>query len=167
MKNIETERLIITAFDLRYLKEYYEGFDAEITEYQYPNPFETEDDARQVLQQFIDMMNRGEMLFMAVLTKDNVFAGSIEVHGLMEEQPEIGLWIKKKFQNRGYAYEALSQVMEMASRDFHKEWYIYEADIRNKGSIKLAEKFIYRKVGFDEFTTGTGKELKLQKYIIR
>lgn len=167
MKIIQTDRLIITPFDLKSLKDYYDGFDADITKYQYPDPFETESDARKLLQSFIDLMKQGEMLFLAIFTKDNHFVGSIEIHGLKEEQPELGLWIKREFQQRGYAYEALSNVVRSVNDDFHKEWYIYEADIRNTGSIKLVEKFIYRKDEFDEFTTETGKELKLQKYIIK
>ena len=164
MKTIQTDRLIITPFDLKYLKDYYESFDADITKYQYPDPFETEADAQEMLQ---SLMKQGEMLLLAVFTKDNLFVGSIEIHGLKEKQPELGIWIKKEFQQRGYAYEALHNVIKKVIDDFQKEWYVYEADIRNKGSIKLAEKFIYHKENFDEFTTETGKELKLQKYIIK
>ena len=167
MKTIQTDRLIITPFDLNSLKDYYDGFDAEITKHQYPDPFETESDARELLQSFIDLMKQGEMLFLAIFTKDNHFVGSIEIHGLKEEQPELGLWIKREFQQKGYAYEALSNVVRQVNHAFQKEWYIHEADIRNIGSIKLVEKFIYRKDDLDEFTTETGKELKLQKYIIK
>lgn len=167
MKTIQTDSLIIMPFDLKYLKDYYEGFDADITKYQYPNPFETEADARELLQNFIDLMEQGEMLFLSIFTRDNLFVGSVEIHGLKEEQPELGIWIKREFQQRGYAYEALSNVMKKVNDDYKKEWYIYEADIRNTGSTRLVEKFIYHKDDFDEFTTETGKELKLQKYIIR
>ena len=167
MERIQTERLIITPFDLISLKDYYEGFDADITKYQYPDPFTTEEDARELLQSFTNLMKQGEMFFLTIFTKDNQFVGSIEVHGVKEEQPELGLWIKKEFQQRGYAYEALSNVIKKVNADYKKEWYIYEADIRNTGSIKLVEKFTYRKDGIDEFTTETGKELKLQRYIIK
>ena len=167
MKTIQTERLIIMPFDLKSLKDYYEGFDADITKYQYPDPFETEADARELLQSFIDLMEQDEMLFLSIFTKGNLFVGSIEIHGLKEDQPELGLWIKKEFQQRGYAYEALSNVIKKVNDAFKKEWYIYEADIRNTSSLRLVEKFTYRKDDFDEFTTETGKELKLQKYIIK
>lgn len=167
MKTIQTERLIIMPFDLKSLKDYYKGFDADITKYQYPDPFETEADARELLQNFIDLMEQDEMLFLSIITKDNLFVGSIEVHGLKEEQPELGVWIKREFQQRGYAYEALSNVIKQVNDDYKKEWYIYEADIRNTGSLRLVEKFTYRRDDFDEFTTETGKELKLQKYIIK
>lgn len=167
MRIIQTDRLTIIPFDLKFLKEYYDGFDADITKYQYPDPFTTEEAARELLQSFINLMKQGEMFFLAIFTKDNQFIGSIEVHGLKEEHPELGLWIKKEFQQKGYAYEALSNVIKIVNDDYQKEWYIYEADIRNTGSIKLVEKFTYQKDGIDEFTTETGKELKLQRYIIK
>ncbi len=125
----------------------------DITKYQYPDPFETEADARELLQNFIDLMEQDEMLFLSIITKDNLFVGSIEVHGLKEEQPELGVWIKREFQQRGYAYEALSNVIKQVNDDYKKEWYIYEADIRNTGSLRLVEKFTYRRDDFDEFTT--------------
>ena len=109
----------------------------------------------------------GYWQFLSVFTKDNQFIGSVEVHGLQEKQPELGIWIKREFQKNGYAYEALNNVIKMVNDDFQKEWYVYEADIRNKGSMKLVEKFLYRKEDFDEFTTETGKELKLQRFIIK
>ena len=135
MRIIQTDRLTIIPFDLKFLKEYYDGFDADITKYQYPDPFTTEEAARELLQSFINLMKQGEMFFLAIFTKDNQFIGSIEVHGLKEEHPELGLWIKKEFQQKGYAYEALSNVIKIVNDDYQKEWYIYEADIRNTGSI--------------------------------
>lgn len=164
---IQTDRLIIVPFDLKYTKDYYEGFNTDITKYQYPDPFETEEDAQELLESFIDLSKQGEMLFLAILTKENEFVGSIEVHSLNEEKPELGLWIIKEYQRRGYAYEALYNVIKKVNDEYKKEWYLYEADIRNTSSIKLVAKFTYHKDGIDEFTTETGKDLKLQRYIIK
>lgn len=166
-KAIRTDRLTITPFDLKNLRDYCAGFDEDVTKYQYPEPFATEMEAQEALQSFIDLMNRGEILFLSVFTKDGAFIGGVEVHGLKETEPELGIWIRKEYRQRGYAYEALRNVMKMVDKQFQKEWYVYEADIRNDGSIKLAEKFIYRKDGFDAFSTESGKELKLQKFFIK
>ncbi|MDE5695841.1 MAG: GNAT family N-acetyltransferase [Lachnospiraceae bacterium] len=166
MKEIQTERLLIVPFDLNYLNDYYLGFDAEITQYQYPDPFESKEAAGKLLQEFIDEMNQGEMLFLAILDKKGEFAGGLEVHGLAEEYPELGVWLKKDFQGKGYAYEALYHIIQHLNQTDQKKWYIYEADIRNKSSIGLVAKFAYQKEGLDEFTTESGKELKLQRYLI-
>jgi len=166
-KAIQTDRLTITPFDLKNLRDYCAGFDIDVTKYQYPEPFATEADAQEALQSFMDLMDQGEMLFLSVFTKDGVFIGSVEVHGLKEAVPELGIWLRKEYRQRGYAYEALQNVMEVVDKQYQKEWYVYEADIRNDGSIKLAEKFIYRKDSFDAFSTESGKELKLQKFFIK
>lgn len=166
MKEIRTERLVLVPFELKYLNDYYQGFDEEITQYQYPDPFDSAESAETLLREFIDEMNRGEMLFLAILGQEGEFAGGLEVHGLAEEYPELGIWLKKEFQGRGYAYEVLSHILQYLNRTYQKEWYVYEADIRNKSSIGLVAKFSYREEGIDELTTESGKELKLQRYLI-
>ncbi len=166
MKEIRTERLTIVPFELKYLNDYYNGFDKEITKSQYPDSFDSVEAAETLLQEFIDEMDRGEMLFLAILDPNGEFAGGLEVHGLAEEYPELGIWLKKDFQGKGYAYEALHSVLQYLNQTCQKEWYVYEADIRNKPSIGLVAKFSCRKEGLDEFTTESGKELKLQRYLI-
>lgn len=165
---IETKRLSIRPFDMKYLQEYYLEFNEEITRYQYPDPFASVSVAREVLQGFINQMNQEEMLFLSVFTRNGDFAGGIEVHGLQEQTPELGIWIKKQLQQKGYAYEALSGVLEFTDAHYCKDWYVYEADIRNEGSMKLVEKFDYKKEGEpDAFETETGKSLVLQRFLIK
>ena len=101
MKEIRTERLTIVPFELKYLNDYYNGFDKEITKYQYPDSFDSVEAATTLLQEFIDDMNCGEMLFLAILDQKGAFAGGLEVHGLAEEYPELGIWLKKDFQGKG------------------------------------------------------------------
>lgn len=164
---IETGRLRIVPFEMEYLEEYYSEFNEEITKYQYPDPFESVTAAKEGLQGFIDLMDKNEMLFLSILTPDGDFVGGVEVHGLQEQYPELGIWIKRQLQQKGYAYEALTSVLKFADNNYHKGWYVYEADIRNKGSMKLVEKFNYKKEGIDEFKTESGKALILQRFLIK
>ncbi len=46
------------------------------------------------------------------------------------------------------------------------QYYIYEADIRNIASIRLAEKFEFEKGEYEEIMTESEKTLKLQCYRI-
>lgn len=164
---IETQRLRIRPFDMKYLQEYYLEFNEEITKYQYPDPFASVSAAREVLQEFVNQMNQGEMLFLSVFMNEE-FSGGIEVHGLREQTPELGIWIKSALQQRGYAYEALAGVLKFMDTYCRKDWYVYEADIRNEGSMKLVEKFRYKKEGEpDAFETDTGKSLVLQRFLIK
>lgn len=166
-EKIQSKRLTITAFDMKYLDDYYHSFDKEITKYQYPDPFDSQEDARRCLQEFMDAMARGEMLFFAILDTRHTFVGSLEVHGLMEETPELGIWIKKAYQGKGYAQEALECVLEELRQTKPDTWYVYEADVRNEPSMRLVSKFKYQKREIDEFVTPTGKELKLQQFFVQ
>ena len=168
---IKTERLNIVPFEMKYLNEYFNGFNAEITKYQYPNPFESVEDARATLREFMDEMDRNETLIFSILLEDGEFIGSVEVHGLIENCPELGVWIITSEQNKGYAYEALNSVLEYVRSKFNKSAFYYEADIRNTGSTKLLLKFNDKyeiiEQGLEQLTTASGKYLELQGYILK
>lgn len=110
-------------------------------------------------------------MFLSILSKDDEFLGSVEIHGLTGDCPELGIWIKKTEQKKGYAYEALCAALDYAYSRYGKEKFFYEADIRNTASIKLLHKLegeyeiIEREI--EELTTDSGKTLKLQGNIIK
>ena len=161
----------IEPFSMVYLEDYFNNFTTEITKYQWPEPFETVDDAKDLLQEFLNEMAEDEGLFYSVKSEDGRFVGGVEVHGLSGDCPELGVWIIESEHCKGYAYEALSQILELARSKFGKTEFYYEADIRNEGSNKLLkkfeEKYLIIKQGLDEMVTDSGKELKLQGYILK
>ena len=165
MANIKTE-----PFDMKYLSDYYTGFDAEITKYQWPDPFESIDDAKELLQEFIDEMGRDETLFLSVLSDADEFLGSVEVHGLDEDCPELGVWIKKSEWGKGYAYQALKAALDIAKSKYGKTEFFYEADTRNVGSRKLLDKFKgeydIEAQAAEALTTDSGKKLELQGFVL-
>ena len=116
-------------------------------------------------------MGREETLLYSILSKSDDFFGSVEIHGLTEDCPELGIWIIESEQNKGYAYEALNAVLDYVCSKYDKAEFYYEADIRNTGSIKLlrkfAEKYEIIEQGFEKLTTASGKDLKLQGYILK
>lgn len=168
---IQTERISIVPFEMKYLNEYFNGFNAEVTKYQWPNPFESVEDARAMLEEFLNEMDKGETLIFSIISKNNEFLGSIEIHGLKEDCPELGIWILKSEQGKGYAYEALNLVLEYVRTKYNKSEFFYEADIRNTGSIKLLfkfkEKYEIIEQGLEKLTTDSGKYLELQGYILK
>ncbi len=168
---IKSERTNIVPFEMKYLNNYFWGFNAEITKFQWPDPFESIDDARSILQNFLNEMDREETLLFSILSKNNDFLGSVEIHGLTEDCPELGIWIVQLEQNKGYAYEALNAVLDYVRSKYDKSEFYYEADIRNTGSIKLLRKFDEKyeiiERGFERFTTDSGKDLELQGYILK
>ena len=164
--SLKTERLSIMPFSNLYLKPYYEEFTNEITKYQYPDIFSDIETADEVIAGFVSDMEQGNMLEMVLLAQDGEFLGSIEVFGLKEETPEIGLWLKKGAQGAGFGYEALKGMIDQLNITKRYQYYIYEADIRNIASIRLAEKFEFEKGDYEEIMTESGKTLKLQCYRI-
>ena len=168
---IVTERLTIAPFDMADLPSYVSGFNAEITRYQWPDPFESIEDARPVLQEFLDEMEQGETLFNAIHAKEGAFLGSVEIHGLSGDCPELGVWIVPPEQGKGYAFEALSAVLDYARATYGKTAFYYEADIRNTGSLKLLRKlgahYDITEQGLEQCTTDSGKELALQGYVLK
>ena len=168
---IESERLTIVPFEMRYLSHYFSGFNADITKFQWPDPFENIEAARSVLQTFLDEMAREETLLFSILSKSNEFLGSVEIHGLAGDCPELGIWIISSEQNKGYAYEALNAVLDHVRSQYDKAAFYYEADIRNTGSIKLLHKldgnYEIIEQELERLTTDSGKELELQGYLLK
>lgn len=168
---LHTERIDIVPFEMKYLSDYYHGFNHEITKFQWPDPFENSDSAKNVLQEFLNEMEREETLLFSVLSKDAVFLGSVEVHGLTGECPELGVWITQPEQHKGYACEALREVLPYVAAKYGKTSFFYEADIRNTASTRLLHKFEAQyeivKRGFEKSTTDSGKVLELQGYILK
>lgn len=165
------EGISIVPFNMKYLDDYYIGFNAKITKYQWPDPFRHVEDAEVLLQKFLDEMEISETLLYSILSMEGAFLGSVEVHGLSEDCPELGVWILESEQNKGYAYDALNTVLNYVSSNYQKTEFYYEADIRNIGSMKLLQKFGNNyeivKRGFEEVVTESGKELMLQGYVLR
>ncbi|MCM1062449.1 MAG: GNAT family N-acetyltransferase [Eubacterium sp.] len=168
---IKSERTDIVPFEMKYLNNYFSEFNAEITKFQYPDPFESIESAKTVLQEFLDETERGETLFFAILSKNGEFLGSVEIHGLSDDCPELGIWIIESEQGKGYAYEALDTVLDYVRSKYGKSEFYYEADIRNIGSTKLLRKFDKKyeiiEQGVEKLTTESEKKLELQGYILR
>ena len=161
----------IEPFDMKYLDEYYTGFNQEITKYQWPDPFESREAARELLQTFLDEMERGETLLFSILAEDDTFLGSVEIHGVDGDCPELGVWVKEPEQNKGYAYKALGDALRYARKHYGNVAFYYEADIRNTGSRRLLDKFAdeYTIIPYEaeKVTTDSGKELELQGFELR
>lgn len=163
---ITTERLTIQPFSNIFLKTYYKEFTDKITQYQYPDSFPSIASADKILSKFVHDMTQGEMLELVILTHDGEFIGSLEAFAITEKTPELGLWLKSSAHGKGYGYEALNELVDYLNSTGKYQYYIYEVDVRNTPNIHLVEKFHYKKGGYEEITTASGKILNLQTYYI-
>ena len=169
--SLPDQHVRIEPFDMKYLDEYYTGFNREITKYQWPDPFESREAAEELLQSFLDEMERGETLLFSILSGDDRFLGSVEIHGVDGDCPELGIWVKEPEQNKGYAYRALGEALRYARKHYGNVAFYYEADVRNMGSLRLLDKFAdeYEIIPYEpeKVTTDSGKELELRGYELR
>ena len=158
-------------FDMKYLEDYYKYFDEKITKYQWPDPFVNIEDARNLLQGFLDDMGKEETLIFSIVDDEERFVGSVEMHGMTEDCPELGVWVIESEQGKGYAFEALKYILDYAYERYGKIEFFYEADVRNIGSNKLLAKlsdgYEIETLETEEFVTDSGKELKLQGNVLR
>ena len=161
----------IVPFDMKYLEDYFKGFNKEITRYQWPDPFESMEDAKDLLQEFLNEMKKDETLLFAILDSHERVIWSAEMHGLSDDCPELGVWITEPEQGKGYAFDALGFMLDYAHWKYGKTKFFYEADVRNVGSNKLLNKLLenYEITDFDaeELVTDSGKELNLQGHELK
>lgn len=165
--SIRTERLQIIPLKYEYINEFYKGFDSEITKYQYPDPFNDINSAKNYFDESIQLRKDGECLSCIITDMKGTFIGGIEVHSINTNTPELGIWIAQKYQLRGYGFEAVKGTMDYVRNYQSIDYFIYAADSRNIGSMKLINKLKGKKQSHEDITTESGKKLKLDIYYIR
>lgn len=164
---IETSRLEIVPISEKYAYDYFIEFDAEITKYQYAEPFKTLESTKEFIADFTELKKRGTNLVCCILDKENNFIGSIEIYRLDTKTPEIGLWIRKSEQRNGYGYESIIAVINFFQKHMDIDYFIYESDRRNPNSIKLVEALGGVEVGFNQTESNGGNILELNIYHIK
>ncbi|MFR1709600.1 MAG: GNAT family N-acetyltransferase [Clostridium sp.] len=164
---IETSRLLLVPISEKYAYDYFIEFDAEITKYQYPEPFITLESTKEFIEDFTGLRECGTNLVCCILDKENNFIGSIEIHMLDTKTPEIGLWIRKSGQCQGYGYEAITGLINFFRKHMDIDYFIYEADRRNPNSIKLVKALGGVEVGFNQAESNGGNILELNVYHIK
>lgn len=163
--NIRGNRITITPVKIEDSPIYYKEFNEEITKYQFAKPFESIDEAKSLINNFIELRHENISEMLIIRDELNNFVGSIEVYNLHSEYPEVGIWICKEKRNKGYGKEALDIIKDHLYENNGIKGLIYEADIRNEPSLKLIQKFNNLKMDYNEVTEN-GKTLKLEKYIL-
>ena len=79
-------KIKIESFRMDHLEDYYNAFTEDITRYQWPDPFESVEAAKELLQSFLDEADQGETILLSAVAEDGEFVGSSEVHALSYSQ---------------------------------------------------------------------------------
>lgn len=164
---ITTQRLRLVPLSYKYINEFYNEFNSEITKYQYPDTFKDIESAKNWLANFIQLGKEGKCLECIITDMEGTFIGDAAAYGIDTAAPELGVWIAQKYQLNGYAFEALKGIMDYIRSNQHIDFFIYEADSRNIGSLKLIDKLKGEKQGHEHIVTESGKVLELDMYYIK
>ena len=142
MKELQTERLLLRPFRETDLADLYEFLsqrrDAEFEAY----PDVTPESCRK----YLDFRISSESFYAMELSGTGKVIGNIYCADKPFESKEVGYLVNKDYQRRGYAFEALSAVMENAFREGTHRVFA-ECDPRNDCSWRLLKKIGLRREG--------------------
>ena len=163
MLRIETERIIITEFDLSMAESVHRNsLDEDNRRFVPDEVFETVEDAKETIEFLMSVYESGDgPLVYPVLLKDGTNVGYVQLV-LIENGYEVGYHIGKKYTGNGYATEALRAFLEdiMPKKNLDMVYGICLAE--NKASVKVLEKS-----GFKKEYEGLGQYQGENRQIIR
>ncbi len=138
---LETERLIITEFDLSMAESVHKNsLDEDNRRFVPDEVFETIDDARETIEFLMSVYESGDgPLVYPILQKDSTCVGYVQLVPI-ENGFEVGYHVGEAYTKRGYATEALKAFLEyiMPLKGIEKVYGICVAE--NHASKKVLEK---------------------------
>lgn len=160
---IETERLIITEFNLSMAESVHKNsLDEDNRRFVPDEVFETTEDAKETIEFLMSVYKSGDgPLVYPVLLKNGTNIGYVQLVP-MEEGYEVGYHIGKEYTGRGYATEALNAFLEviMPQKNLDKVYGICLAE--NIASTKVLEK-----CGFQKEYAGMGQYQEENRQIVK
>lgn len=160
---IETERLVITEFDLAMAESVHKNsLDEDNRRFVPDEVFETVEDAKETIEFLMSVYETEDgPLVYPVLLKDGTNVGYVQLVPI-EEGYEVGYHIGKEYTKKGYATEALKAFLQemMPKKGLDKVYGICVSE--NIASIKVMEK-----CGFQKEYEGIGMYQDENRQIVR
>ena len=150
---LETERLIITTFDLSMAEVVHKNsLDEDNRRFVPDEVFETVEEAKETIEFLMSCYETGEgPLVYPVLLKNGTNIGYVQLVPL-EEGFEVGYHITKEATGNGYATEALNALLEFAKTEKNLT-KVYGICV----SENIASKKVLEKCGFEKEFEGAGE----------
>lgn len=167
MMRIETERMVITEFDLSMAEcVHRNSLDEDNRRFVPDEVFETVEDAKETIEFLMSVYESAEEpLVYPVLLKDETNIGYVQLVPI-EEGFEVGYHIGKEYTNNGYATEALIAFLNeiMPKKNLDKVYGICMSE--NIASKKVLEKCGFKKEyeGIGEYQ---GESRQIAKYVLK
>lgn len=160
---LETERLIITKFDVSMAEDVHKNsLDEDNRRFVPDEVFETVEEAKETIEFLMSCYDSGEgPLVYPVLLKDSTNIGYVQLVPV-EEGMEVGYHIAKEFTGKGYATEALKVLLQFAKTE-KKLDKVYGICV----SENAASKKVLEKCGFEKEYEGPGEYQGILRDIAR
>lgn len=164
---IETERLVITEFDLTMAESVHKNsLDEDNRRFVPDEVFETVEEAQDTIEFLMSVykMEDGPLVY-PILLKDGMNVGYVQLVPI-EEGYEVGYHIGKEYTKKGYATEALKAFLldMMPRKGLDKVYGI--CVVENIASIKVMEKCGFKKE-YEGIGTYQGEKRQIAKYILK
>jgi len=164
---IETERLIISEFDLSMAESVHKNsLDEDNRRFVPDEVFETVEDAKETIEFLMSVYESGDgPLVYPVLLMDKTNVGYVQLVPI-EEGYEVGYHIGKEYTGNGYATEALRAFLQdiMPKKNLDTVYGICLAE--NAASVKVLEKSGFKKE-YDGMGWYQGESRHIVKYVLK
>ena len=138
---IFTNRLLLLPISQKYKEEIFREFTKEITTYMFPRPPQDLVETEEFINDSLGEIQTGNHLVLVILKKDSQeFLGCTGIHDLQSKHPELGIWLKKPAQGKGYGLETITALKRWADENLDYQYLIYDVDQANLPSRRIPEK---------------------------
>jgi len=164
---IQTERLNLKAIDESFIDEIFDNFTKDITTYMYPQPSGNIKDIEEFVKSSMKGLEDGTNLQLVIVdNKSNEFLGCCGLHKLNNNEPELGIWLKKSAHGYGYGLESIEGIINWARSFMEYENLKYPVDRKNFPSRRIPEYFKGKVVKEYKLKNMEGEELDIVEYWI-
>ncbi len=98
------------------------------------------EETEEFIKKSLKGLGDGSDLQLVVLDKaTNVFLGCAGLHDLDNDNPEMGIWIKKSAHGNKYGREAMTAIKKWADKNIRYKYIRYPVAVQNIASRKIPE----------------------------
>jgi len=139
---VDTTRLKIEPVSDTYKVDICNEFTAEVTKFMPFNPTGDLSAIEDFLQSsLLEMKNGTGLHFCIILKETNEFLGCCGIYNIDTNIIEVGLWVKKTAQEKGYGTETVEALIDFAEQNLEYDYLVYPVDKENLASRAIPVKF--------------------------
>jgi [ribosomal protein S5]-alanine N-acetyltransferase len=162
---ITTNRLKIIPISEKYLHDMFKECTREVAKYLSFDPSGKIEYMVKYIQLSQIKMQNGEEIPVHITNKiTGEFIGCSGVHKINTDNPELGIWIKKSAQRKGFGKETIGALIDWAQKHLQFTYLVYPVAKENIPSRKLIESLGGIQKAEKIFTSPTGKVLDEVEY---